>query len=80
MEEKQFENELRYYTLMHHVRRMLRAGLITGEEFSRIGREYGRKYRPVFGGLLEEKDLLEARIRGTVDGGREGNGGEDQRG
>ena len=82
MEEEQLANEIRYYTLMHHVRRMLRAGLITGEEFSGIGSEARRRYRPAFGGLLAEKEVLEMRVREryrrTDDGGEEGSGHEDQ--
>lgn len=82
MEEEQLANEIRYYTLMHHVRRMFRAGLITGEEFSGIGTEARRRYRPAFGGLLAEKDVLEERIgeryRRTDDMGGEGSGHEDQ--
>jgi len=82
MGEEQLANEIRYYTLMHHVRRMLRAGLITGEEFSGIGSEGRRRYRPAFGGLLAEKDVLEERIgeryRRTDDSVEEGSGHEDQ--
>ena len=78
MGEEQLANEIRYYTLMHHVRRMFRAGLITGEEFSGIGTEARRRYRPAFGGLLAEKDVLEERIgeryRRTDDMGVEGSG------
>ena len=65
------ENEKRYYVLMHHVRRMLRSGLITEEEFFDIDTRFARKYRPNFGELLVEKDLLIERKRGIYGVGKE---------
>ena len=71
-------NETWYYTLMHHVRRMLRSGLISEEEYRDIDTRYAQKYHPDFGVLLVEKDLILARKRGIYSGGKEVSDRENQ--
>jgi len=72
------ENEKRYYTLMHHVRRMLRSGLISEEEYRDIDTRYAQKYQPKFGVLLVEKDLISERRRGIYGVGKEVSDNENQ--
>ena len=78
MTESEFENEKRYQLLMHQVKRMLRAGLISEEEFLEIDTKYRLRYRPKSGGLLVRKDLLIARRRVMNRLGKEGSELEDQ--
>ena len=40
MTEAEFENERRYQMLMYHVKRMLRSGIISEEEFLEIDTRY----------------------------------------
>ncbi|MCR4707724.1 MAG: hypothetical protein K5746_07235 [Clostridiales bacterium] len=63
MTEEEFENERRYQMLMYHVKRMLRSGIISEEEFLEIDTRYRQKYRPKSGGLSVRKDLLIKRKR-----------------
>ena len=79
MTEAEFENERRYQTLMYHVKRMLRSGVISEEEFLEIDTRYRQKYRPKFGGLSVRKDLLIQRKRAINGVGKEVFQGENQR-
>ena len=45
MTEAEFENERRYQMLMYHVKRMLRSGIISEEEFLEIDTRYRQKYQ-----------------------------------
>lgn len=67
----EFDNERRYQMLMHQVKRMLREGLISEEEFLEIDTKYRSKYRPLSGGLLVRKDLIKAQVRGIYSVGKE---------
>ena len=78
MTEEEFENERRYEMLMYHVKRMLRSGIISEEEFLEIDTRYQQKYRPKSGGLLVRKDLLIQRKRVMNGVGKEVSQGENQ--
>lgn len=58
MNEEQFRNEMLYQTTMHVMRRMLRQGMASLEEYRQIDTIFTRKYQPVFGTLLVGNDLL----------------------
>lgn len=74
----EFENERRYQTLMHQVKRMLCEGLISEEEFLEIDTRYQQKYRPKFGGLLVRKDLIKSQLRAIYSVGKEVSEDENQ--
>ncbi len=57
------ERECRYETVMYQVKRMLRAGLITEQEFGEIEARFRAKYKPISGGYIVQTDLLCARRR-----------------
>lgn len=78
MTEAEFENERRYQMLMYHVKRMLRSGIISEEEFLEIDTRYCQKYRPKSGGLSVRKDLLIERKRVMNSAGKEVYQGENQ--
>ena len=63
MTKAEFENERHYQMLMYHVKRMLRSGIISEEEFFEIDTRYRQKYRPKSGGFSVKKDLLIQRKR-----------------
>jgi len=65
--EEQYRNEKRYQTTMHVIRRMLREGLITPDEYRKIDTIFSEKYAPVFGGLLIGNDLLSGEYRANMD-------------
>lgn len=67
MTEKQYGDELQYQTTMHVMRRMLREGLISREEYGEIDTIFTQKYRPVFGTLLVGKELLFSANRANMD-------------
>ena len=78
MTKQEFENEKRYELLMHQAKRMLRAGLISEDEFCEIETKYRQKYSPKSGGLLIIKDLICARKRVMNGVGKEGENSEDK--
>lgn len=53
----EFQNEMLYQTTMSMVRKMLRDGLISEEEYRQIDTMFIEKYRPKFGTLLSEISL-----------------------
>lgn len=57
------EHECRYEVVMHQVKRMLHAGLITEQEFQEIEARFRAKYKPISGGYIVQTDLLCARRR-----------------
>ena len=52
------KRECQYESVMHHVKRMLRSGLITRQEFQEIEARFRVKYKPVSGGYIVQADLL----------------------
>ncbi len=58
MTEEEFGRELRYQSVMYLVRKMLRNGLITEEEYRNIDTNNRQKMRPITGNLLSGKSLL----------------------
>lgn len=71
-----FHNEMRHELVMHQVRRMLNAGLISLNEFRDIEKHFNAKYNPITGGLLVETDLLCVPERVINGRGKEGSGNE----
>ena len=55
MNEDQFEREKHYTASMEMFRSMLKAHLITEEQFAIIDTKMKEKYKPIFGGLCPEK-------------------------
>lgn len=78
MTKQEFENEKRYELLMYQVKKMLKAGLISEDEFCEIETKYRQKYSPKSGGLLIIKDLLCERIRVMNGVGKEGENSENK--
>lgn len=58
MSKEQFEAEKDYQTLIHLARMLLKKGLLTEDEYAIIDTRLQEKYRPLFGTLLSENDLL----------------------
>ena len=58
MSKDEFRREKLYQTTMEIARRMLREGLITEEEYAEIDTRMAQKYKPVFGTLYSEIDLI----------------------
>ena len=71
------ERECRYETVMYQVKRMLRAGLITEQEFEEIEARFRAKYKPISGGYIVQTDLLCARRRVINGCGKEAGGHEE---
>lgn len=67
MNEEQFRSEMMYQTTMYVMRRMLRQGLVSLEEYRQIDTIFTQKYQPVFGTLLVGNDLLLSANRGNMD-------------
>lgn len=51
-------NEIMYQTTMHIARNMLSEGLITEEDYRRFDIEMREKYKPTFGGIFGDIDLI----------------------
>lgn len=58
-----YTDNVRFNLLMHHVTKMLNDGIIYENEFAEINTKYAEKYRPYFGGLLFESDLINRKKR-----------------
>ena len=58
MSKEQFEAEKDYQTSIHLAKMLLQKGLLTAEEYAIIDTKLQEKYRPLFGTLLSENDLL----------------------
>ena len=54
---EEFEREKRYQGLMYFLKRMLRDGLISDDEYRQISAEYARTFSPKTGVLLSRIDL-----------------------
>ena len=52
---KEYREEILYLLTMVQVRKMLRTGLISEEEYRRMNRKMKDKYHPVSDGLLLER-------------------------
>ena len=57
MRKEEMKNEKLYQTTMHLVKRLLREGMITMEEYRQIDTIFLEKYRPIFGTLLSDISL-----------------------
>ena len=71
MTEEEFGRELRYQSVMHLVRKMLRDGLITEEEYRNIDTNNRQKMRPITGDLLSGKSLICAAVYENMSHGKE---------
>lgn len=71
MTEEEFGRELRYQSVMHLVRKMLRDGLITEEEYRNIDTNNRLKMRPITGDLLSGKSLICAAAYENMSHGKE---------
>ena len=58
MTEIEGKREIIYQMTMSAARRMLEQGLITREEYSEFDTKMQQKYRPIFGGLFTNINLL----------------------
>ena len=54
---EEFEREKRYQGLLYFLKRMLRDGLISDDEYRQISAEYARTFSPKTGVLLARIDL-----------------------
>lgn len=64
---KQTENERNYQLTMHFVRKMLKDGLITKEEYYTIDEQFLQKYSPIFGQLFSNPFLTFLEDRAIYD-------------
>ena len=71
MTQDEFEREKSYQVVMHFIRKMLRDGLLSEEEYRQIDTKNLRKLRPKTGDLLSGKFLIEAGFRGNMTHGKE---------
>ena len=71
MTAEEFDREKRYQVIMHFVRKMLRQGLITEEEYYQIDTKKRAKFLPITSDLLSGRTLLTAGHRGNMHGGKE---------
>lgn len=58
MSKEQFRRETLYQTTMHLLRRMMERGLLSAEEYAVLDTMFSQKYRPFFGALFSDTDLL----------------------
>ncbi|MDJ0304687.1 SHOCT domain-containing protein [Dehalobacter sp.] len=58
MSEEQFEAEKDYQISIHLAKTLRQKGLLSDEEYAIIDTKLQEKYRPLFGTLLSENDLL----------------------
>jgi len=61
------ENEKLYLASMSMAKSLLKKGLLTEEEYRQIDTIFTEKYRPTFGTLLSEYDLIIRENRGIYD-------------
>ena len=59
----EFQSEMLYQTTMSIVRKMLRDGLISEEEYRQIDTMFIKKYAPKFGTLLSDISLTSPPIQ-----------------
>ena len=71
MTQDEFEREKSYQVVMHFIRKMLRDGFLSEEEYRQIDTKNLRKLRPKTGDLLSGKSLIEAGFRGNMTHGKE---------
>ena len=71
MTQEEFDRERRYQTIMHFVRKMLKEGLISEEEYRQIDTRNRQKLRPKTGDLLSGKFLICAPDYGNMSPGKE---------
>ena len=57
MTQEEFDREKCYQVVTHFIKKMLREGLISEEEYRQIDTIFLEKYKPVFGTLLSDISL-----------------------
>jgi len=58
LDREQFRNEKLYQSTMSLVKVMLKEGLISKDEYHKINTIFNQKYKPIFGTLFSDFDLL----------------------
>ena len=71
MTQAEFDREKRYQVVMHFVRKMLRDGLISEEEYRQIDTKNRLELHPKTGDLISGKFLIEAGYRANMTHGKE---------
>ena len=71
MTPEEFDRERRYQTITYFMKKLLRQGLISEEEFVRIDTENRVKLKPATGSLLSGKFLLCTSDRVNMGAGKE---------
>ena len=71
MTAEEFDRERRYQTITYFMKKLLREGLISEEEFVRIDTENRAKFRPFTDSLLSGKFLLCPKNRVNMVAGKE---------
>ena len=66
MTQDEFDREKRYQVVMHFVRKMLRDGLISEEEYRQIDTKNRLELHPKTGDLISGKSLIEAGYRANM--------------
>ena len=71
MTPEEFDRERRYQTVTFFMKKLLREGLISEEEFVQIDTKNRARFRPFTGSLLSGKFLLCTSNRGNMGPGKE---------
>ncbi len=64
MTEQEFRNEYLYNSTMVQVKKLLKKGLISEQQYWQINTKMKEKYRPISDGLVSENELLCMKNRG----------------
>ena len=62
------ENEKMYLASISMAKTLMKQGLLTEKEYRQIETIFREKYRPTFGSILSEYDLIILENRGIYDG------------
>ncbi len=76
MTPEEFDRERRYQTVTFFMKKLLREGLISEEEFVQIDTKNRSRFRPFTGSLLSGKFLLCTSNRGNMGPGKGADGHE----
>lgn len=58
MDKNEFKREKLYQSTMLVAKKMLKNGMISIEEYQEIDAKMNEKYKPIFGTLLSQNDLI----------------------
>lgn len=71
MTQEEFDREKRYQVVTHFIKKMLREGLISAEEYRHIDTNNRHRIGPKTGDLFSGKSLIEEECRANMTHGKE---------